>query len=366
MKLTEGTYYSASEGDLPLRVMDAPLQSRVERTEVMRRVAHFIRFENQPAEASHNFYLPLPMPHGRQLRLFLSDGTSSGPRFYEIVNRTIQALAIPATRIKEVDSGEWNEFQRPGVYLVYGTDEEGTEKLYVGKGEDVAHRVQGHPEKLEMEVTSLLLFTNKDENLNASQVSWLESRLVSAVKEAKRISIENKQHPTIPNLPKAELATVSEYYDDLVLIALTAGFEYLTKPKRSTSAASTSANVKGSNGKGPEFKIHQPTKDLTALGYLSDDGFVVKKGSDAKATPNASLQVISWLTNREKLIKQGVLIESEEDPAKLKFTVDYPFATSSEAASIVVGNNFSGNKNWKTEAGQSLGDYLDSQSGSNA
>jgi hypothetical protein len=35
------------------------------------------------------------MNHGRQLRLFLSDGTSSGPRFYEIVNRTIQSLGIP-------------------------------------------------------------------------------------------------------------------------------------------------------------------------------------------------------------------------------------------------------------------------------
>lgn len=34
------------------------------------------------------------MNHGRQLRLFLSNSTSSGPRFYEIMNRTIQALAI--------------------------------------------------------------------------------------------------------------------------------------------------------------------------------------------------------------------------------------------------------------------------------
>ncbi|MDF1862133.1 MAG: hypothetical protein P1U87_18095 [Verrucomicrobiales bacterium] len=43
------------------------------------------------------------MPRGRQLRLFHSDGTGSGPRFYEIVNRTIQALGIPAVRIKEAN-----------------------------------------------------------------------------------------------------------------------------------------------------------------------------------------------------------------------------------------------------------------------
>ena len=55
------------------------------------------------------------MNHGRQLRLFLADGTSSGPRFYEIVNRTIQSLGIPATRIKELVSTDWPEFQKPGV-----------------------------------------------------------------------------------------------------------------------------------------------------------------------------------------------------------------------------------------------------------
>lgn len=103
------------------------------------------------------FYLEITMPHGRQLRLFLSDGTGSGPRFYEIENRTIQAIVIPATRIADVVGDVWSEFQKPGVYLVLGATEEGSDRLYIGKGENVAKRVQLHPERLNFEIVSLLL-----------------------------------------------------------------------------------------------------------------------------------------------------------------------------------------------------------------
>ena len=144
--------------------------------------------------------------------MFLADGTSSGPRFIEILNRTIQALGLPANRIQEAVSSEWAEFHKPGVYLVQGTTENGVDQLYVGKGENVAKRVQAHPDKLEFEITSLLLFSCKDFNLNGSQVGWLESSLIRAGKEAKRITLTNIQTPEQPPLSKPEMARVSEFF----------------------------------------------------------------------------------------------------------------------------------------------------------
>jgi hypothetical protein len=44
----------------------------------------------------------------------------------------------------------------------------------------------------------------------------------------------------------------------------------------------------------------------------------------------------------------------------LIFAIDYAFTAPSPAAAVIVGNNISGNKNWKTSNGQLLGDYLDS------
>lgn len=296
------------------------------------------------------------MNHGRQLRLFLADGTSSGPRFYEIVNRTIQALCIPATRIKELTSIDWPEIQKSGVYLVHGTTESAEERLYIGKGENVAGRVQVHPEKLDFDVLSIILFTSKDENLNASQVGWLESRLISAAKEAKRITPSNKVLPSFPSLPKAEQSTVQEFLEDLILIAQTAGFDYFTKP--------AGGGLKPLTGQ-VEFSFKQKFRNLAAYGFPSDDGFVVKAGSDAAATVNKGFKG-GYLALHQKLINQGVLVPKPGQPDLLTFAVDYAFSASSAAAAVIAGNNMAGPKTWKTSSDQTLGDYLASQSSPSA
>lgn len=300
------------------------------------------------------------MPHGRQLRLFLVDGTSSGPRFYEIVNRTIQALGIPAIRIADLVSETWPEFQKPGVYLVHGVTEEGADRLYVGKGENVARRVQGHPDKLEFEVTSLLLFTSKDENLNASQVGWLESKLITAVEQAKRVPLANVQKPPPPLLPKAELATVSEFFDDLVLIAQTAGFDFFTQPKVSIpikiNAGDASQALKPA-AEPEEFLFQQPMKKIQARGYLSDEGFVVRAGSDVNPTAYESFTG-GYADLRQKLIDQGVIGPKPDGSGRMHFTLDYAFSAPSAAASVIAGGNTSGTANWKTTIGITLGVYL--------
>lgn len=291
------------------------------------------------------------MNHGRQLRLFLSDGSATGPRFYEIVNRTIQALAIPVTRVKDLVSGEWPEVQKPGVYLVHGTTDDAEERLYIGKAENVANRVQGHPEKIDFDVTSLLLCTSKDENLNASQVGWLESFLVSAAKNAKRITIVNKQTPAPPALSKAELATVQEFLEDLKLIAQTAGFDYFSPPKLVTEKKTPLAQT--------EFYLKQPSKGLVARGYPSDEGFVVYAGSDASQSINPNSLSAGYASLREKLVAQGVLVPKPDSPKLLSFSVDYAFSAPSAAAAIIIGNNASGNSVWKTRVGQTLGSLIE-------
>ncbi|MCA9449710.1 MAG: GIY-YIG nuclease family protein [Candidatus Omnitrophica bacterium] len=229
--------------------------------------------------------------------------------------------------------------------------------MYIGKGENVAKRVQDHPEKLEFDVTSLILFTSKDENLNASQVGWLESHLISAAKGAKRIPIANKNVPTLPALPKAELATVQEFLADLKLIAQTAGFDYFSQPK-SILAKSATAPVS-------EFHLRQKSKSLHAIGYPSDEGFIVKAGSDASATINNGFKG-GYPTLREKLIRQEVLIPKAGHPDLLTFAVDYAFSASSAAAAVIAGNNMAGPKVWKTDSNQTLGDFLEQQNPSTA
>lgn len=295
------------------------------------------------------------MPHGRQLRLFLSDGTGSGPRFYEIVNRTIQALGIPAVRIKEANSQDWPEFQKPGVYMVFGMTEDGEDRLYIGRGENVASRVQVHPEKQPFEVTRLILFSSKDENLNASQVGWLESSMIQAVHGAKRIITTNGNCPSTPSLSKAELATVSEFFDDLKLIAQTAGYDYFDKPKVLLQGSGMGESAP------PLFRFHLPQRDITAHGAPTDEGFVVKAKSQANAEALKGL-ADGYRNLRDQLIAQEVLIPDPESVERLIFAQDYAFSAPSPAACMVSGGSTAGPTAWKTDADVTLGDHLKSLS----
>ena len=59
---------------------------------------------------------------GKQIRIYLADGNASGIRHAEITNWTGQALACPRSRFQELR--EWSEVKRPGVYFLFGPNEE--------------------------------------------------------------------------------------------------------------------------------------------------------------------------------------------------------------------------------------------------
>lgn len=279
------------------------------------------------------------MKHGKQLRLFLPDGSASGPRYYELVNWTGQALVLPVSRIKELVSGAWPEFERPGIYFVRGQSEEGHPRLYIGESENVANRVQGHPAGLGFETAEVLLFSSKDDNLTKSHVLWLEIQLIQRAEAAKRITLSNTKKPPLKTLSKAEEATMVEFIENVELVAQTAGYPYFKavqgRPKLAVE----------------KLYVHKETQGLRATAIRTDDGFVVLAGSQASGEPKPTLAK-GYLQQREDLIDQGVLQASGD--GKLVFSVDAIFASSSAAAAIIAGYPSSGPKNWKNEDGMSL------------
>ncbi|MBK1883361.1 GIY-YIG nuclease family protein [Luteolibacter pohnpeiensis] len=291
------------------------------------------------------------MNHGKQLRLFLPDGSASGPRYYELVNWTGQAVLMPVSRIKDLVSGEWPEFERPGVYLVRGESQEGHHCAYIGESENVAKRVQGHPATLGFDVTELLLFSSKDDNLTKSHVLWLESALIELATYAKRIKLTNSTAPITKALSKAELATMLEFLENLKLVAQTAGFHFLERAKvRSTGAVPVA-----------QFYIQKQKQDLKAQAMQSDEGFVILAGSRASGKVTETLGK-GYALQREELIEQGVM--KLEPDGNYVFTSDALFTSPSAAAAIVSGYPSSGPAMWKDERGVSLGELLERSKGS--
>ena len=80
---------------------------------------------------------------GKQIRIYLADGTSTGIRHAEITNWSGQALACPRPRFSDLK--DWDEIKRPGVYFLFGTNEEsGEDAVYIGESEVVLDRLSTH------------------------------------------------------------------------------------------------------------------------------------------------------------------------------------------------------------------------------
>ena len=83
------------------------------------------------------------MAFGKSIRIFLKDGTVTGVKFAEVVNHTIQSISCP--RLKASELSLLQEARRPGVYFLFGKDEESNEDMvYIGEAENVLDRLQNH------------------------------------------------------------------------------------------------------------------------------------------------------------------------------------------------------------------------------
>ena len=78
---------------------------------------------------------------GKSIELFFVNGTSEGVITAELRNWSGKAIKIPRIEVGKYKSEELSYI---GVYLLYCTDEDGNEKIYVGESEDVEKRLKQH------------------------------------------------------------------------------------------------------------------------------------------------------------------------------------------------------------------------------
>jgi len=283
--------------------------------------------------------LELAMNHGKQIRLFLTDGSASGIRYAELMNWTGQAFACPKSLFSKL--GEWPETQRAGVYVLIGVNEKGEDAVYIGESENVGKRLLQHLGNPRLEdIILAFFFTSKDDNLTKGHITFLEQRLVKRAEEAKQYVVEYGREPSEKTLSKPEIATMEEFLENIYLVAAALGFDVLELPP---------AEPAGQDGSELTFEMEN---GVTAKGFSSDEGFVVKAGSQSVVADAGSLQG-GYKNLKDDLKKKGVLVA---DAGQLKFTQDYSFKSSSAAAAVVSGSQRSGPKSWKNQEGKTLGE----------
>jgi hypothetical protein len=291
---------------------------------------------------------------GKSIRIYLKDGTVTGIKFGEVVNQTIQSIACPRLKLNELYN--YTEANRPGVYFLFGLDENtGEPKAYIGEAENIYSRLQSHVINKDF-WNEVIFFVSKDENLTKSHVRYLESRLIQLAITIKRYAIDNVNQSQLPMLPPADRDAMDEFLSYIRLLIGTLGHKILEEitssaivknatPSQDTTSAANFNDLNASNS-----KYSLIVSGIKAEAIQTNEGLVVLKNSESALKTSNGLQY-GYRDLREKLINDGVL---KIDGERHIFQSDTLFSSPSQAAAVIVGYSINGPATWKDISGKSL------------
>lgn len=290
------------------------------------------------------------MPTGKSIRVYLADASAAGIRYAEVVNWTGQAVACPRSRLGELPS--WPEASKPGVYFLFEARLGDSKPLaYIGESENVAERLTSHDRAKEF-WNEVVVFSSKDENLTKAHVKFLESTLLSLAKAADRYELENGNTPPMSSLPRADRDAMAEFTENIRMVLGTLGYPVLEPllrqrqdPQLSQEPAPASAATKAA-----VLELVFKVNNLTAYGSVTDEGFVLKKGSQLSRT-NTDSAATRVVKTKEQLLSDGRLMPQGDH---LVLQEDFLLSSSSYAAVMVAGTSRSGPQSWITRDGRTL------------
>jgi|GEM_PF-6791535 len=124
---------------------------------------------------------------GKNIKLFLLDGTPTGRWICELSNWTGIAYKIPRSMIKACE--ERPELSSSGVYFLFGEDDKENKPLvYIGEAENIMTRLKQHLDSKDY-WNEVIVFISKDDNLNKAHIKYLENRFYELAIAARRYAL---------------------------------------------------------------------------------------------------------------------------------------------------------------------------------
>lgn len=276
---------------------------------------------------------------GKTIKIFLIDGEPNGRLTCELSNWTGKAFRIPRNKIKI--SADRSELENTGIYILFGKSTDNNKDLaYIGEGEEIYKRITQHISGKDF-WNEVIVFISKDDNLNKAHIKYLENRLYETAKKVNRYDLVNSNIPTKPSISESDRAEMEEFAENIKLLTNTLGykiFEELIHENQTFEEQEKNT-----------FYI-RATRGANAKGQITNEGFVVLKGSEIADTVTTSLNQ-SIINFRQRLIDEQKIINTHN---KLIFTEDYLFSSPSTAAAIVMGRSANGLTEWKLSDGRIL------------
>jgi len=279
------------------------------------------------------------------IKIFYPNGLSNGIRCAEMTNWIGRCTFFPRGSLTQIK--EYEEFGKPGVYILIGTETSGSlQTVYIGEGDPISSRIISHESKKDW-WDNCLMITSINDWLNKTQIQFIESSLIKSAHNASRCSIDNKVVPESPTISATDKADAELFLDIAKICMLPLGLDIFASPLNQVVAKNGEANVE---------ELFLESKGLHAKGCESPDGFIVKSGSQCSATESNGLEPIDR-ARRSDLLKLGVLAQEGDN---LVFTKDYRFTSPTLAARAILGAPAPGPLRWKNVNGITLREIRES------
>ncbi len=216
--------------------------------------------------------------NGRQIRLYLADGTPGGLLTAEIMNWTGHVIAAPRSDL--ADLLKRPEVSRTGVYLLLGDDPNnpGSQQVYIGEGDNVGKRLYQHGRDETKDFWDrTVLLTSKDLNLTKAHARYLEARLIALTSEAGRAHLTNETAPAPINLPEADISDMEYFVAQARIVLPVLGINVLRSTGLTPRAPSDPSRPES-----PAFVLSQAKAGVSARAQEVDGEFIVRAGSRAR------------------------------------------------------------------------------------
>jgi predicted GIY-YIG superfamily endonuclease len=274
-------------------------------------------------------------PTPKTIQIFLPGGDPRGLRVAEITTRIVQVIEVPRSRLDEF--ARLTESGQVGVYFLFGSGTEGDDpQVYIGQTGDLRTRLASHDSKKQFWQRALVL-VSRTNSLTQTHALFLEWHCLKLATEAGRYRVENGNAGSKPHTPAPLEADCLEIFETGSILLSTLGFPVFEP-------------LSPGAGKAEEV-FYCTAAGAEGRGILTDDGFVVLKGSVGRRANVPSIQGTSVERYRANLIEAGIVREEGE---RVVFEKDHLFGSPSMAASALLGRSSNGWADWKAKDGRTL------------
>jgi hypothetical protein len=302
--------------------------------------------DNQPAVAPRspdNRVMP-----GFSLRIFLVDGKPDGLRIVTKSHWT--GVVAVATRSQVTEVLERDEFKATGVYILHGVDDDsGSDKVYVGEGDNIAIRILRHYKEKGW-WQQVVAVSAVGQTLDKADVRFLEAELVMRARVNGLVVVDNEQSPKPPSPQEADAADLNSFLFDILDILPVLGIRSFEVPNTKHAGPIDPLGTSEAADGASELTLN--VTGISASGFVATGGFVVRAGSMA-LPPKPSI-TSGGKGLRQTLEASGKLVPLAGHEGHLSVASDIKFRSPSQAASVLYGTNLNGRDYWKDSLGRSL------------